>query len=93
VGTRQENLFNPLFNPANNIYYTETDSVLPTAIYFLKGGDVKLDLPSYEGLREIRWRNILDGTIQIEEPVKGGKSVSLKTPGSGHWVLILKSII
>jgi hypothetical protein len=60
------------------------------AVYFPKGGEVKLDLTSIPGNWEIRWRNVLDGSIQLGEPVGGGTIVSLKTPDLGHWVAVLK---
>jgi hypothetical protein len=60
------------------------------AVYFPKGGEVVLDLSSTSGLWKIRWRNVLDGTIQNGVPVEGGSTVSLKTPGHGHWVVVVK---
>jgi hypothetical protein len=60
------------------------------AVYFPKGGEVVLDLSSASGLWEIRWRNVMDGTIQNGKPVEGGSTVSLKTPGHGHWVVVVK---
>lgn len=60
------------------------------AIYFPKGGEVTLDLTSVGKHWEIRWRNVLDGQIRKEEPVKGGGAVSIKTPGSGHWLAVIK---
>ena len=62
------------------------------AVYFPKGGEVALDLATEGGNWEIRWRSVLDGTIQTDKPVKGGIPVTLKAPGPGHWVVILKSI-
>jgi hypothetical protein len=60
------------------------------ALYFPKGGEVRLDLTTAGGRWEIQWRNVLVGTIQSGEPLQGGKSVIIKSPGSGHWTAVLK---
>ncbi|MCA1758319.1 MAG: hypothetical protein LC658_01000, partial [Bacteroidales bacterium] len=59
------------------------------AVYFPKGGEVGLDLTPEDESWEIRWRNVLDGSIQPGLQVEGGSAVMLKTPGSGHWVAVL----
>jgi hypothetical protein len=41
------------------------------ALYFPKGGEVTLDLSSASGLWEIKWRNVLDGTIKMGNQLKG----------------------
>lgn len=60
------------------------------AIYFPKRGEVTLDLTSVGNYWEIRWRNVLDGQIRKGEPVEAGTAVSIKTPGQGHWVAVIK---
>jgi hypothetical protein len=62
------------------------------ALYFPKGGEVSLDLIKARGLWEIRWRNVLDGSLLPEIQVEGNSEISVKTPGSGHWVAVVKPI-
>ncbi len=59
------------------------------AIYFPKGGEVTLGLTSMGKSWEIRWRNVLDGQVREVERIEGGASVSIKTPGRGHWVAVI----
>jgi hypothetical protein len=61
------------------------------ALYFPKGGEVRLDLTAAKGQWEVLWRNVLDGTVQNGGLIGGGKPENLKTPGSGHWAAVLKS--
>lgn len=79
LSDRQENEAYLLAEPGNQY-----------ALYFPKGGEVSLDLSSTKGQWEVRWRNVLNGTIKSGELLPGGKYVSLETPGSGHWVAVLK---
>ncbi len=62
------------------------------ALYFPNGGEVSLDLTGTTGHWEIRWRNVLDGSLLPEIQVEGNSEISVKTPGSGHWVAVIKPI-
>jgi hypothetical protein len=73
-----------------NEAYLLAESGKQYAVYFPKEGEVELDLTSAGGNWEIRWRYILDGSIQTETQVVGASPVLLKTPGSGHWVAVIK---
>lgn len=75
---------------ADNEAYLLAEPGKQYALYFPKGGEVKLDLTNAGGPWKIAWRNVLDGTIQHGAPIPGGQPVTLQAPGNGHWAAVLK---
>lgn len=73
-----------------NEAYLLAESGKQYALYFPKGGEVGLDLTSADGKWEVRWRNVKEGTTQVGETLTAGKIISLETPDSGHWTVVLK---
>jgi len=62
------------------------------AIYFPDGGEVSLDLTQYERDFSVQWLNILQSEWEQQESVKGGSNISLQTPGTGHWIVLIVAL-
>ena len=60
------------------------------AIYFPDGGEVTLDLAGMSAKFTVRWLNIMECKWQNSKPVKGGKAITLKSPGTGPWVVLIE---
>ncbi|MBR9999690.1 MAG: hypothetical protein KFF73_12015 [Cyclobacteriaceae bacterium] len=73
-----------------NEAYILSDSGKRFAVYFPEGGEVSLDLTDAPGGWNFRWLDIAAGRWLDGATVNGGNAVSLKTPGIGHWVVLLK---
>jgi hypothetical protein len=61
------------------------------AVYFPDGGDVKLDLSAAEGSLQVRWLDIDRSAWQQPNTANGGGTLELKTPGTGHWAVLVLS--
>jgi hypothetical protein len=61
------------------------------AIYFPDGGEIGLDLTFYKKSFKIQWLDALKSEWQEAETIKGGDIILIKSPGSGHWIALLKS--
>lgn len=59
------------------------------AVYFPNGGSVNLDLSAAKDTFAVKWLDIGNTKWQAAETIKGGGSIPLKTPGSGHWLALL----
>jgi hypothetical protein len=59
------------------------------AVYFPDGGSVDLSLSGAEGTFTMKWLDIEHSKWQDPKSLEVDKSVTLKTPGSGHWVALL----
>lgn len=59
------------------------------AVYFPDGGAVGLDLSGAKGTFSVRWLDVARSRWADSSTVTGGGHVSLKPPGSGHWVALL----
>ncbi len=59
------------------------------AVYFPDGGEVGLDLRDTQGRFVMKWMNISDSQWFGEQGISGGDIIELKTPGEGHWVVVL----
>lgn len=61
------------------------------AVYFPDGGSVNLDLSAVKDTFAVKWLDIGNTKWQSapQGGVKGGSSIPLKTPGSGHWLALL----
>jgi hypothetical protein len=61
------------------------------AVYFPDGGTVKLDISEVQGTLQIRWLDIDRSTWQKPQTVDGGGALVLRTPGKGHWAVLVRS--
>jgi hypothetical protein len=59
------------------------------AVYFPDGGAVKLDASAGQGSLQVRWLDIHRSTWQQPQTVEGGGALELKTPGQGHWAVLI----
>jgi len=59
------------------------------AVYFPDGGSVGVDLSGADGSFTMRWLDIEHSKWQAPQTIKGGETITLKTPGSGHWLALL----
>jgi len=59
------------------------------AVYFPNGGSVDLDLSEAAGQYVMKWLDITQSKWGRQQAVQGGRKVTLRTPGSGHRVVLL----
>ncbi|MCK4629628.1 MAG: hypothetical protein KAT56_11540, partial [Sedimentisphaerales bacterium] len=59
------------------------------AVYFPDGGEVKLDISSLKRPCIIRWLEISTSKWKTQQTVSAERSVTLRPPGSGPWVVLL----
>jgi hypothetical protein len=59
------------------------------AVYFPDGGAVDLEFSEVKDSFSMKWLDIANTKWQPAETVKGGSSIPLRTPGSGHWLALL----
>ncbi len=78
-----------LIDRAENEAYCSARRAGAYAVYFLGGGEVKLDLSSASGKFKLRWIDIRTGEWGKESEVVGGTALPLKTPANGHWLAIV----
>jgi hypothetical protein len=60
------------------------------AVYFPDGGSVTLDLGALDGEASLTWLEVLEKRWSEPEPVNGGGSFPLETPGPGHWIALVQ---
>jgi hypothetical protein len=61
------------------------------AVYFPEGGNVNLDVSDAQGRLQLHWLNINTGTWQETQYAEGGGSITLQTPDSGHWAVVIQN--
>jgi hypothetical protein len=61
------------------------------AVYFPNGGEVKLDVSAAREPLQVRWLDIDRGAWQEPQTVDGGGTLELKTPGEGHWAVVVQA--
>ena len=59
------------------------------AVYFPDGGAVKLDVSKAQGPLQVRWLDVSRSAWQDSRTVEGGGILALKTPGTGHWAVLV----
>jgi hypothetical protein len=59
------------------------------AVYFPDGGEVSLDISASKGTLQLRWLDITRSAWQEPQPVTGGGSLKVKTPGQGPWAVLV----
>jgi hypothetical protein len=59
------------------------------AVYFPDRGEVKLDVSAVRGELQVRWLDINRTVWSEPETVTANKTLTLKTPGDGHWAVLL----
>jgi len=63
------------------------------AVYFPDGGEVGLDLSGVTAAFAVKWLDIDHGKWKKQRSLQGGRRVPLRSPGNGHWtVLLVKEI-
>ena len=63
------------------------------AVYFPDGGEVKLDVSDIPGALTVRWLDIDSNRWLEEQQVNGGGKLDLKSPGTGHWAVVVHVIL
>jgi hypothetical protein len=61
------------------------------SVYFTDGGDVGLDLKEAPGRFVKKWLDITNSQWLEEQEISGGEIIELKTPGEGHWIVVVSS--
>jgi hypothetical protein len=61
------------------------------AVYFPDGGAVTLDVSETKGPLQVRWLDVNRTTWQPPQTVTGGGMFELKTPGKGHWAVLVQA--
>ena len=61
------------------------------AAYFPDGGEVTLDVSATKGSLRVRWLDISRSAWQEQQTVDGGGTLELRTPGKGHWAVLVRS--
>jgi hypothetical protein len=59
------------------------------ALFFPEKGSVDLDLKSVSGTFKLKWLNINKSEWLPEKQISGGKTIQLKPPQDGYWVVFL----
>ncbi len=59
------------------------------AVYFPDGGSVDLDLSGVAGSFSVKWLDVAHSTWNPQQTLEGGRRVTLRSPGKGHWVVLL----
>ncbi len=80
-----------LSNRAENEAYCAADPGRQYAVYFPDGGTVKLDVSEAKSILHIQWLDIDRSTWQQPQAIDGGKTLELKTPGKGHWAVLVRA--
>jgi len=60
------------------------------AVYFPAAGQVKLDVSEASGTLQTRWLDIGRSAWQEPQTIEGGAILDLKTPGKGHWAVLVQ---
>lgn len=59
------------------------------AVYFTNGGTVDLNLPDAQDQFRIKWLDISGSNWKSQSIIKGEQTVTLETPGLGHYIAVL----
>ena len=59
------------------------------AVYFPDGGEVALDLSGVTASFAVKWLDIEHGKWKKQPSLQGGRKVPLRSPGNGHWIVLL----
>jgi hypothetical protein len=59
------------------------------AVYFPDGGQVTLDVSAARGSLQVRWLDISRSAWQDPQTVDGSRTLELRTPGKGHWAVLV----
>jgi hypothetical protein len=59
------------------------------AVYFPDGGQVKLDVSAAQRPLQVRWLDISRSAWQAVQTVGSAGTLELKTPGKGHWAVLV----
>jgi len=62
------------------------------AVYFPNGGSVALDLSRAKGNLKAKWLDIDGRGWAKEDTLKGGGTVTLLSPGTGHWAVWISPV-
>jgi hypothetical protein len=62
------------------------------AVYFPDGGAVTLDVSQVEGALQVRWLDINRSDWHQPQKIDGGRILDLKTPGKGHWAVLISPV-
>ena len=62
------------------------------AVYFPDGGSVDMDMLERTGQFTLKWLDIARSRWAGEKIVDGGGTVTLSSPGKGHWVVLLSAV-
>lgn len=62
------------------------------AVYFTNGGEVNLELANANGRYQLKWLDISNSEWKEQASVKGGRKVSLETPGEGQYLVLLSNM-
>ena len=60
------------------------------AVYFPDQGEVALDLTDVPGRFLVNWLNVMEAVWEKSKSVKGGRPLTLKSPGAGPWIALVK---
>jgi len=60
------------------------------AIYFPDGGEIGIDLHHSGKDFTVSWLDVLKSEWSGSSTIKGGGIVMLKTPGPGHWIVLMQ---
>ena len=62
------------------------------AVYFTDGGAVSLLVPDNSKTWRVRWMDISKSQWHAMETMSTGNRLRLKTPGEGHWAVLIEPV-
>ena len=62
------------------------------AVYFTNGGEVDLELSNANGRYQVKWLDISGSEWTEQTSVRGGRKISLETPGEEQYLVLLKKV-
>ncbi len=60
-------------------------------MFFTDGGETELDLTDVQKEFKVKWYNIRQGKIVVEDEIAGGEKVNIKAPGELEWIALIFS--
>ncbi len=75
---------------AENEAYALANKGQQYAVYFPEGGNVNLNVSGIQGKLQLRWLNINTSTWLEAQYAEGGGNISLQSPDSGHWAVVIQ---
>ncbi len=79
-----------LSNRASGEAYCMAEKGKQYAVYFSNGGSVNLDMTGASGEFDLKWLDIANSDWGATSTISGGGMVTLATPGSGQWAVLIK---